>query len=466
MLVFLWTDIFLWLLVLVAILSIYMLRKKPDFIKAYKLMSSSPTAVISSIVLVLYLIIGLLDSIHYREHIPIITNAAKVDDKKFDHNHTSTEAITHYGDEASVLDYLLQPWSKLTEKTFAAPFSDKLFVKERIVSETGDIKVVYPKVEHASGHDIYLLYLNLAVTVFIVVILLLGIICLINKILKKSYNKELNGSRLGYYSFIATLCISALFIALLYVLYQCFHVLGTDKIGQDILYVSIKSIRTGLVIGSLTSIFMLPLALLFGTCAGYFGGRVDDLIQYIYTTLSSIPGVLLISAFILIIQTQIMLHPDWFETLSEQADIRLLALCMILGLTSWSGLCRLIRAETLKIRELDYVTAAKTMRVGHFKIIIRHIIPNLTHIVIINVAISFSGLILAEAVLSYIGVGVDPTTMSWGNMINSARLELSREPVIWWPILGAFLPMFIFVLALNLFADKLRDAFDPRIRVN
>ena len=105
------------------------------------------------------------------------------------------------------------------------------------------------------------------------------------------------------------------------------------------------------------------------------------------------------------------------------------------------------------------------MRVNNFKIILRHIIPNLVHIIIINIAIDFSALVLAEAVLSYIGVGVDPTTMSWGNMINSSRLELSRDPIVWWPVLGAFIPMFIFVLALNLFADKIRDAFDPRLRV-
>jgi peptide/nickel transport system permease protein len=152
--------------------------------------------------------------------------------------------------------------------------------------------------------------------------------------------------------------------------------------------------------------------------------------------------------------------------LAEQADLRLLALCIILGITGWSGLCRFIRAETLKIKHLDFVTAARAMRVSDYKIITRHIIPNLMHIVILYVVLEFSGLVLAESVLSYIGVGVDPTTMSWGNMINAARSEISREPVIWWTITAAFIPMFIFVLVLNLLSDKLREAFDPKTRAN
>jgi len=120
-------------------------------------------------------------------------------------------------------------------------------------------------------------------------------------------------------------------------------------------------------------------------------------------------------------------------------------------------------AETLKLREMDYVTAAKSMGVGPFRTIVRHILPNLMHIVIISVVIDFSGLVLAEAVLSYVGVGVDPSTLSFGNMINSARLELAREPLVWWPICAAFIFMFILVLAANLFSDAIRDSFDPKI---
>jgi len=243
-----------------------------------------------------------------------------------------------------------------------------------------------------------------------------------------------------------------------------YHVFGTNKIGQDMLYETIKSIRTGLLIGTLTTIFMLPFALFFGTIAGYFGGFIDDIIQYIYTTLSSIPGVLLITAMVLVMQVYITNHAHLFPTIADRADARLLILCFILGITSWSSLCRLLRAETLKLREQEFVTASIAMGARPMLIILRHIMPNVMHIIIITIVLDFSGLVLAEAILSYVGVGVDPTTASWGNMINTSRLELAREPMVWWPLLSALIFMFFLVLSANLFADTVRDAFDPRLR--
>ena len=210
---------------------------------------------------------------------------------------------------------------------------------------------------------------------------------------------------------------------------------------------------------------MLPFALLLGIVAGYFRGWVDDLIQYLYTTLNSIPGVLLIAASVLIMQVYIEAHPDVFDTSAARSDVRLLFLCLILGVTSWTGLCRLLRGETLKLREQEYIQAATAFGVSHWRIITRHILPNLQHLVLITVVMDFSGLVLAEAVLTYVGVGVDPAMYSWGNMINSARLEMAREPVVWWQLSAAFVFMFALVLAANLFADSVRDAFDPRGRV-
>jgi peptide/nickel transport system permease protein len=208
---------------------------------------------------------------------------------------------------------------------------------------------------------------------------------------------------------------------------------------------------------------MLPAAILLGIMAGYFRGWVDDVIQYLYTTLNSIPGVLLIAATILMLQVYMSNHADEFASLVERADLRLLFLCLILGVTSWTGLCRLLRGEALKLREIDYVQAAQALGVGHFTIIARHILPNVMHIVLITLVLDFSGLVLAEAVLSYVNIGVDPTMNSWGNMINSARLELARDPIVWWSLAAAFLFMFTLVLAANLFADVVRDAFDPRL---
>jgi peptide/nickel transport system permease protein len=241
--------------------------------------------------------------------------------------------------------------------------------------------------------------------------------------------------------------------------------LGTDKVGGDVLYQSFKSIRTGVLIGILTTLIMLPVAVILGVSAGLFGGWVDDVIQYLYTTLSSIPGVLLIAAGVLSMQVMMDNNPTWFETTLERSDLRLLFLILILGITSWTGLCRLLRAETLKISQMEFVTAAKAFGVSKLTIIRRHIVPNLMHIILISVVLDFSGLVLAEAVLSYVGVGVDPTMHSWGNMINQARLEMAREPMVWWSLFSAFVFMFILVLAANLFSDRIQTVLDPRNKV-
>lgn len=246
------------------------------------------------------------------------------------------------------------------------------------------------------------------------------------------------------------------------------HWLGTDKVGNDVLFIALKGVRTGIVIGAGTTIIIIPFAIFFGVIAGYYGGVIDDIVQYIYTTLSSIPGVLLIVAFMLLFGS------SGYQggLLSQKETVlgvfvpneRLFWLCLILGITSWTDLCRLIRGETLKLRELEYVQASKAFGVGSPGIIYRHVVPNVMHLVLITFVLQFSGLVLAEAVLSYIGIGVGPEMGSWGNMINTARLELSREPVVWWNLFASFLFMFGLVLPANIFGDAVRDALDPRLR--
>lgn len=235
------------------------------------------------------------------------------------------------------------------------------------------------------------------------------------------------------------------------------HIFGTDKIGTDIFYISMKSIRTGLIIGILTTIITLPFAILFGAMAGYYRGWVDDLIQYVYITLSSVPAVLLIAAAVLTLDVVMQRNSGSIVLMAERTDMRLLMLCCVLGLTSWTSLCRLLRGETLKLRAQDFVLASKSLGASNLQIILKHIVPNLMHIILIAIVLDFSGLVLAEAVLTYVGVGVDPSTYSWGNMINSARMEMGREPIIWWPLAGAFVFMFTLVLAANIFADGVRD---------
>jgi peptide/nickel transport system permease protein len=219
------------------------------------------------------------------------------------------------------------------------------------------------------------------------------------------------------------------------------HLLGTDVLGRDVFYLSLKGARVALLIGGLTSLIAIPLALLLGVTAGYFGGRTDDAVFFLMSTLASIPGLLLLIALIMAMGR---------STLS---------VCIALGVTSWVGFCRITRGETLKLRELDYVQAARALGVSEARIIVRHILPNLMHLVIITFVLMFSGLVLSEAILSWLGIGVDG---SWGQMIVQARDELSREPVIWWNIGAAGAALFGLLLAVNFVGDALRDILDPR----
>lgn len=224
------------------------------------------------------------------------------------------------------------------------------------------------------------------------------------------------------------------------------HVLGTDGVGNDVLYETLKGVRTAFLIGGLTTLIVLPIALLFGMIAGYFGRAVDDLVQYVYTVLDSIPGILLLIALMMVLGQGV---PQ---------------LCVALGVTSWVGLCRLVRGETLKLRDREFVLAAEALGLSKARILFRHILPNLMPIVIISATLGFSRLVLAEAILSYLGVGVPEGVGSWGNMIEGARLELAREPMIWWNLASASVAMFVLVLALNVLGDALRDGIDPRLR--
>lgn len=219
------------------------------------------------------------------------------------------------------------------------------------------------------------------------------------------------------------------------------HLMGTDIIGRDVIYLALKGVRVALLIGGLTSLIAIPLSLLFGISAGYFGGRVDDFVFFIMSTLASMPGLLLLIALIMAMGR---------STLS---------ICIALAVTSWVGFCRLVRGETLKLREQDYVHAARVLGVSEVRIIFRHILPNLTHLVIITFVLTFSGLVLSEAVLAWLGVGVDG---SWGQMIDQARSELSRDPVVWWNITAAGAALFGLLLAINMVGDAIRDILDPR----
>ncbi len=224
------------------------------------------------------------------------------------------------------------------------------------------------------------------------------------------------------------------------------HILGTNVLGNDVFKEALKACRTAIIIGGLTCLIAIPIGLILGILAGFYGGWVDDSVQYTYTVVNSIPELLLLVALLLILG----------QGLPQ--------LCLALGITTWVNLCRQIRAETIKHRERDYVLAARSLGVPDIQTMFRHILPNVMHIVVILFTLRFSGLILSESVLSYIGIGVGADSASWGLMINSARSELAREPAVWWVLIAASGALFGLVLAFNIFGDAVRDALDPKLR--
>ncbi len=452
-LVVLWTDALVFLLLALVLVGFFRMRKKSQLKEQWISVFYSRVGSGAAVILMFYVLVGLMDSIHFYP-IQIDTEGR--------HSHSS-QII-------SVLDKLLIDLKQSTEKSYSAPFARNLYVKENVELD-GRQQRIYPPLEKRAQHlaeqdslieDVVqkgLTGLLLGLLAGSILIALLGLFNGQGLLCMLSASRQVQWPVIS--SVIMLVCM--LMGILLYLSFY-YHVLGTDKVGQDVLYMSLKSIRTGLVIGTLTTLIMLPFAIMLGITAGYFRSWIDDIIQYLYTTINSIPGVLLIAASVLMLQVMMDNNPDAFTTMEQRSDARLFFLCLILGMTSWTNLCRLLRGETLKLREQDYIQAARALGSTHLTIILRHILPNLMHIVLIAIVLEFSVLVLAEAVLAYVEIGVDPSMNSWGNMINSARLEMSREPVVWWSLFSAFCFMFTLILAANLFSDAVRDAFDPRLR--
>jgi peptide/nickel transport system permease protein len=450
--VLLWSDALLFVLIAVIVALMLWARRQDALRAAWGRVAGNGVAMAAATVLGAFVLIGLLDSLHYRARLE-----------------SPPGTPVRYAVEVnSALDALLSDLRQRAEKTYSSPLATHLYSKEALENST---QREFPRLKHGGAHlgaDLASHEFDIAIRVSrgcaggVVLWLLLVIAWCRVRGLDVVEMLKVGAGGTAIRAVTLTLLPILLLLGIAISLGGGYHVFGTDKVGQDVLYLSLKSIRTGLLIGTLTTLVMLPVAVLLGILAGYVGGWVDDVIQYLYTTLSSIPGVLLIAAAVLMMQVVIDTHPDWFATSAERADARLLALCLILGMTSWTGVARLLRGETLKLRELEFVQAAQAFGVGRFAIMRRHILPNLMHIVLISLVMDFSGLVLAEAVLSYVGVGVDPTTISFGTMINTARMELAREPMVWWSLAAAFSFMFALVLAANLFADAVRDAFDPR----
>lgn len=221
------------------------------------------------------------------------------------------------------------------------------------------------------------------------------------------------------------------------------HIFGTDIFGRSVFQKVVRGTQVAMSVGLATSLIAIPIGVVLGAVAGYFGGWVDDFITWLYTTFSSIPNIMLLISITMILGKG------------------LFAVYVALGATSWVTLCRLIRGEVMKHKEREYVQAAGAIGGGHIRKLFLHILPNVTHIVIINTSLQFQVAIKSEVILSYLGLGVQGEP-SWGTMIDDAKLELARG--VWWQLAGATLAMFIIVLAFNILGDALRDSLDPKLK--
>lgn len=453
-LVFLWTDAALWAMFAALVVYVLRIRGRANLRATWERVLRDPVAVSAGVVMAAFLLVTMVDSIHFRHAL-----SGGVYD-------TRTE---------SLLDAAMSRQIAARESSYSAPLAWRGYNK----APTADGARDYPKLQFGGAQlqdpardwagDVFGRAGQGLVLGLVAAVLLFALFA---ARLARAHGgwrggaRDLLADRTHYPLRAAWLTLAALALVAgpVLMLMPHYHVLGTDRTGNDVLYQALKSVRTAFVIGALSTLATLPLALVLGVLAGYFKGWVDEAIQYLYTLLSSVPNVLLIAACVLMVQVFLDKNPDAFETAAERSDLKMFLLCLILGLTGWAGLCRLVRAETMKLRELDYVQAATAFGVSDARIMARHIVPNVMHLVLITAVLSFSDLILYEAVLTYVGVGVDPTLMSFGGMINLARAEMSRDPVVWWSFAAAFGSMVALVLAANLFADGVRDAFDPRSR--
>jgi peptide/nickel transport system permease protein len=464
--VLLWTDAAVWLLVAALVAYVVLVLRRPQLAANWGKVFRDAPALASSLILLLCLGVTLLDSVHYRVRLAAAQGLANA-------------AVAYDSRTRSLLDAALGRLVDSRESTYSRPLSYLGFTKESLLVK-GEIKRVAPRLEFGGVHltdpeqqwvgDV-LQRAARGVALGALLALLAGLVLLWAVARGSAQALATTWARVRrretpvpWHVALATLAVLGMLIGPAVMLSGPYHLLGTDLTGNDVLYQSLKSIRTAFVIGTLATVATLPLAVVLGLLAGYFKGWVDEIIQYVYTVLSSVPNVLLIAACVLMVQVFLDKNPELFETGAERADLKLFLLCTVLGLTGWAGLCRLLRGETMKLRELEYVQAASAFGISHARIMARHIFPNVAHLMLIVTVLEFSSLILYEAVLSYVGVGVDPSMNSFGGMINLARNEMSRDPVVWWSFAAAFGFMVTLVLAANLFADGVRDAFDPRAR--
>lgn len=243
------------------------------------------------------------------------------------------------------------------------------------------------------------------------------------------------------------------------------HWMGTDYLGRDVFLRAVFAAKTAVKVGIIASLISAAAGVILGMLAGYYGGRMDAIAVWIYSSFASMPSLLFILAFALLVSKGFLYPPleHFFALLAKglRTEPGMLAVYLGIGLTGWVALCRVVRAETMKLRERQYVMAAKSLGLSDFRILTKHILPNLLHLIIVYFTMRFAFAVMTEVIVSYLGLGVQ-FEPSWGVMIADGQERLWRG--IWWEVGGATLFMFILVLSLNLLGDALRDVLDPRLR--
>lgn len=231
------------------------------------------------------------------------------------------------------------------------------------------------------------------------------------------------------------------------------NILGTDIFGQSVLRKTFYGAKISITVALCASLISIAIGVPAGAIGGYFRGFIDEIIVWIYSTLSSVPYILLILAFAVVLRER---------TIFGHKLTGITAVYLAIGLTSWVGICRMIRGEVIKHKDREYILAAISYGCSRRRIIFRHILPNVIHLVIIDFSLRFVSFIHAEVILSFLGLG-ETDRPSWGAMINDARIELSRG--VWWQMAAATAAIFVISLALNIFGDALRDSLDPKLRI-
>ncbi len=219
--------------------------------------------------------------------------------------------------------------------------------------------------------------------------------------------------------------------------------LGGDRIGRDVLQKAIKGSQVSVLVGLTAALLATTIGAILGAVAGFFGGKIGDLLEWVYNVFTSIPNILLIFAFAAVFGRGVT------------------TVVIILGLTGWTGVYRLIRAEYIKHRSREYVRAAQAIGVSNAAQMFKHILPNVSHVVLVQLSILMVAFIKSEVILSYLGLGVPLDSVSWGTMLAETQNELLRGK--WWQLVTATGFMAIFVTAFSLLSDAMRDALDPKL---